>query len=94
VRAPPLAFTALVVCALVIARRYRASGQPGWAAYSTLSGLGALILTAWPDQDSASWRLALGVLVGFARVTALAIREHARLVDSPRAGAIEEGVRT
>jgi hypothetical protein len=81
--APPLAFTALVVCALVMARRDRASGQPGWAAYCALSGLGTLILTAWPDQNSASWRLALGVLVGFGWVTALAVRELARPSGRP-----------
>jgi hypothetical protein len=32
--APPLAFTALVLAALVMARRFRTAGRRGWALYS------------------------------------------------------------
>ena len=80
--APPLAFTALVLAALVLAKRFRNAGRRGWALYSTVSGLVALIITAWPDQDTASWRLAIGVVVGFAWLTAFAVHERADLRSS------------
>ncbi len=82
--APPLAFSALIVATVVMALRYRAAGQRGWAAYSAASGAVSLILPAWPHADSISWRLAIGVVIGFAWVAALAVRERVRLADAPR----------
>ena len=90
--APPLAFTALVLAALVLARRFRTAGRRGWALYSAVSGLLALIITAWPDQDTASWRLAIGVVVGFAWLTAFAIHERAGLLSAQDARTAAEGV--
>ena len=92
--APPLAFTALVLAALVMARRFRAAGRRGWALCSAVSGLVALIITAWPDQGTASWRLVIGVVVGFAWLTALAVHERASLLRPHGAKAVAEGVPT
>ena len=91
--APPLAFTALVLAALVMARRFRTAGRRGWALYSMVGGLVALVITAWPDQDTASWRLAIGVVVGFAWLTAFAIHERASLLNSQGTRTAREGVR-
>jgi hypothetical membrane protein len=91
--APPLAFTALVFAALVMARRFRTAGRRGWALYSAVSGLVALVITAWPDQDTASWRLAIGVVVGYAWLTAFAIHERASLLNSQGTWTAMEGAR-
>jgi hypothetical protein len=80
--APPLAFTALVAAAVVLARRDRFLGRRGWARYSAFTAAAALLVTAWPHPDSLSWRLAIGVVIGFAWLTALALRERAALVSS------------
>lgn len=77
--APPLAFVALVGAAILMALRYRRQGRRGWARYTTVSAAACLLLPAWPDLDSASWRLALGLVVGFAWVTAMALRERGML---------------
>ena len=53
------------------------SGVAGWARYSAATAAAALLVTAWPHPDSISWRLAIGVVVGFAWLTALAVRERA-----------------
>ena len=90
--APPLAFTALVVAALVMARRFRAAGRRGWARYSSASGLVALVITAWPDPGTVSWRLAIGVVVGFTWLTAVAVHERSGLLRSERTKSAAEGV--
>ena len=79
--APPLAFTALVAAAVVLARRDRFLGRWCCAPYSAATAAAALLVTAWPHPDSISWRLAIGVVVGFAWLTALAVRERAALVS-------------
>jgi hypothetical protein len=90
--APPLAFTALVLAALVVARRFRTAGRRDWARYSAFSGLVALTITAWPDLGTTSWRLAIGVVVGFTWLTAFAIHERAGLLESERTKDAAEGV--
>ena len=82
--APPLAFTALVAAAVVLARRDRFLGRRGWARYSAFTAAAALLVTAWPHPDSLSWRLAIGVVIGFAWLTALALRELAALSPAMR----------
>ncbi len=77
--APPLAFLALVATAVLMALRYHGRGQRGWATYTAVSAVISLLLAAWPDMDTASWRLALGLVVGFAWVTAMALRERSAL---------------
>jgi hypothetical protein len=67
---------------VVLARRDRLLGRRGWARYSAFTAAAALLVTAWPHPDSLSWRLAIGVVVGFAWLTALAVRERAAVVSS------------
>jgi hypothetical protein len=64
---------ALVSC-LLLARRFRAARQTGWAWYSLLTGVVGLTLSWWPDQDGISVRLALVVTLVLAWATALAVR--------------------
>jgi hypothetical membrane protein len=79
--APPLAFLSLVVACFVLARRFAALGQRGWAAYGAATGVACLALTAWPGQDGLSVRLAVAMAIGWAWVAALA----ARLLAEPAA---------
>lgn len=79
--APPLAFTSLVVVSLIVARRFKKEGRSAWAFFSAVSGLVSLTLSAWPDPDSSSWRLAISVLIGFAWFTALALHNLDRSGD-------------
>src|SRR5215207_2720914 len=64
-----------------IAWHDRFLGRRGWARYSAATAAAALLVTAWPHPDSISWRLAIGVVIGFAWLTALAVRERAALVS-------------
>lgn len=82
--APPLAFTALVACCLVLSRRFARQGRRGWAAYSAATSALALVLTAWPSQDGVSVRLAAAVVLGFVWTTALALDLRSSLgADAP-----------
>lgn len=72
--APPLAFLSLMVACGVLARRFSAAGEPGWVRYSAATAVACLVLLAWPDLDSLSWRLALAVAVGWAWVSAIATK--------------------
>lgn len=85
--APPLAFTALVACCLVLMRRFIASRRLGWAAYSAVTAVSALLLSAWPSQDGASIRLFVAALAGFAWTTSVALdlrREVRASLGAPR----------
>ncbi|WP_406075302.1 DUF998 domain-containing protein [Micromonospora sp. NBC_01638] len=73
-----LAFGSLVVACLVFARRSSRVGERGWAAFSLGCALAAVVLLAWPDQDTISVRMALGCAVIFAWLTALCGRQLAR----------------
>lgn len=77
--APPFASVALLVATIVLTRRFRSVGLPGWAWYTALSGVVSLLLFAWPEPDSLSWRLALGTAVGFGWLSMLALRERVAL---------------
>jgi hypothetical membrane protein len=88
--APPVAFTALVLAALVVARRFQLERRAGWAAYSALTGVAALLLVVWPDPDSISWRLYVAIVVGYAWTTAYALRVRLTL---PAAAAAAAGAR-
>lgn len=72
--APPLAFLSLIVACFVLARRFSAAGERGWARYSVATAVACLVITAWPDFDSISWRLAIAVTVGWAWVSATAVK--------------------
>lgn len=71
--APPFAFTALVACCFVFVRRFAAGGRRAAALYSAATGVVALSLTAWPDQDGAGIRLAVAVFLGLAWTTFIAL---------------------
>jgi hypothetical protein len=66
--APPLAFLALVTACLVFVRRFAGTRQPGWAAYSIATAVGAFALAA----PATSVGLFAGVIIGWAWITALA----------------------
>jgi hypothetical membrane protein len=72
--APPLAFMALIVACFVLARRFAALRQRGWAGYCLATGLALLGIMAWPDQDTVSMQLAVAVVLGLAWVSVLAAR--------------------
>ncbi|WP_329474864.1 DUF998 domain-containing protein [Kribbella sp. NBC_01484] len=91
--APPLAFTSLVVVSLILAGRFKNERQPGWSFFSAASGVVSLTLSAWPDPDSSSWRLAISVLVGFAWFTALALQRLHRFGHRVVAGAVDHRLR-
>lgn len=76
--APPLAFLSLIVACVVLARRFSAAGERGWVRYSVATAVACLVLIAWPDLDSLSWRLALAVAVGWAWVSAIAVKWRQR----------------
>jgi hypothetical protein len=72
--AAPLGFLSLILACLVVARRFAAAGERGWAVYGIATALGCLALTAWPDLGSISVRLALAMVVGPGWITATAVK--------------------
>jgi hypothetical membrane protein len=72
--APPLAFLALIVACVVVARRFAGAGERGWAASSSATAVTCLVLTTWPDLDGLSWRLALAMVVAWSWVLATAMK--------------------
>jgi hypothetical protein len=59
---------------MVLARRFVAGREPGWAAYSVGTAVVALGLAVWPRMDGVSIRYALAGVVAWAWTTALAAR--------------------
>lgn len=55
--------------------------QRGWAAYSLVTGVVALALSAWPDMESSGVRLAVAIALGFAWQIAIALRLRRELAD-------------
>jgi Protein of unknown function (DUF998) len=78
-----LAFPSLVVACFVVVRRFVALKQRWWAAYSATTGVAALALTAWPDQDGISLRLAIGAVLTFGWLSAIAAHLINRIGDHP-----------
>ncbi len=80
-----IGFTALTVAALVLARRFRAEGEPGWARGSALSGVFFFAgFATMASAGGAGWSLLLftaGVIVISAWFTAVCLR----LLRSPAA---------
>jgi hypothetical protein len=85
--APVLAFLSLIVACLVLARRFAALGQRGWAGYCVATGVALLGLTAWPDQDTVLVQLALAIVLGWAWISVLAARLLRGLPDAAAAPA-------
>jgi Protein of unknown function (DUF998) len=72
--APPLASLSLILACFVLARRFAALRQRGWAAYCVATAVACLALSAWPNQDTVSVRLALAVAISWAWISVLAAR--------------------
>ncbi len=81
--APPVAFLSLIVACLVLARRFAALPQRGWAAYSAATGVALLGIMAWPDQDTVGVQLAVAVVLGWAWLSLLAARLLTHVPDVP-----------
>jgi hypothetical membrane protein len=82
-----LAFLSLIAACFVVARRFAALGQRGWASYSVATGVAFLAswvaLVAWPDNDAVNLALGVGVVLGWAWVSALSARLRAGLAAPP-----------
>jgi hypothetical protein len=91
--APPLASLSLIVACFALVRRFAALGQRRWATYSAATGLACLALSAWPNQDTVSVRLAVAIVIGWAWVSVLATRLSAdpAAMTGPVAGRTEPG---
>ena len=80
--APLLAFLSLILACFVLARRFAALGQRGWAGYCVATGVALLGLLAWPDQDTVVMQLAVAIVLGWAWLSALAARLLTGLSDA------------
>jgi hypothetical protein len=69
-----LAFLSLIAACFVLARRFAALRQRGWAGYCLATGVALLGLMAWPDQDTVTVQLALAVVLGWAWMSVMAAR--------------------
>ena len=76
-----LAFLSLIVACFVLARRFAAHRQRGWAGYCVATGVALLGLMAWPDQDTVIVQLALAIVLGWAWLSVLAARLLTGLSD-------------
>jgi Protein of unknown function (DUF998) len=77
-----LAFLSLILSCLVLARRFAALGQRGWATYCLATGVALLGLMAWPDRDTVLVQLAVAIVLGWAWLSALAARLLTRLPEA------------
>ncbi len=69
---PPFAFGCLVALGMLFARWFAARGRPGWAVYSVLTAVAALLLIFLPG-GAGSVRSALAVVLTSAWLTGLAV---------------------
>jgi hypothetical protein len=76
-----LAFLALIAACFVLARRFAALGQRGWATYCVATGVALLGLMAWPDRDTVLVQLAVAIVLGWAWLSVLAARLLTGLVN-------------
>jgi hypothetical protein len=76
-----LAFLSLIAACFVLARRFAALGQRGWATYCVATGVALLGLMAWPDQDTVLAQLAVAIVLGWAWLSVLAARLLTGLSD-------------
>ena len=70
--APPLAFVALVAACFVVAHRFTTENRRGAAVTTRVVAIACLLLGI-PFGPGFSWRLFLGVALGFAWITAYAV---------------------
>jgi Protein of unknown function (DUF998) len=76
-----LAFLSLIGACFVLARRFAALGQRGWAGYCVATGVALLVLMAWPDRDTVIVQLAVAIVLGWAWLSVLAARLLTGLSD-------------
>jgi Protein of unknown function (DUF998) len=79
--APILAFNAMIVGCLVLARRFAALRQRGWAAAGAGTAVAVLVLTWWPDLDGISVRLVVAMAFLYGFLSALGARLLRKLPD-------------
>jgi hypothetical membrane protein len=77
-----LAFLSLLAACFVLARRFAALGQRGWATYCVATGVALLGLMAWPDRDTLLVQLAVAIVLGWAWLSVLAARLLRGLPDA------------
>jgi Protein of unknown function (DUF998) len=77
-----LAFLSLIAACFVLARRFAALGQRGWATYCVATGAALLGLMAWPDRDTILVQLAVAIVLGWAWLSVLAARLLRGLPDA------------
>ena len=77
-----LAFLALIAACFVLARRFAALGQRGWATYCVATGVALLGLMAWPDRDTVLVQLAVAIVLGWVWLSVLAARLLRDLPDA------------
>ena len=86
--APAVAFLALIAACLVFARRFRAEGRRGWAAYSVATALALLAPDLFLTQDWFSLPLAVAAVAGWTWV-AVSARLRLDLTNSTPELALE-----
>ena len=79
-----LAFLSLIGACFVLARRFAAFGQRGWATYCVVTGVALLGLMAWPDRDTVLVQLAVAIVLAWAWLSVLAARLLTELPDATR----------
>jgi Protein of unknown function (DUF998) len=72
-----LAMGGFILACLVLARRDLRGRDRGWASYSAVSAVAALVLAMWPSEDAVSIRFFVATLVTFAWTAAVALRLRA-----------------
>jgi hypothetical protein len=77
-----LAFLSLILACFVLARRFAALGQRGWATYCLATGVALLGLMAWPDRDTVVVQLAVAIVLGWAWLSVLAARLLTRVPEA------------
>jgi hypothetical protein len=78
----PIALLALVAACFVVARWFVRVGDRIWARYCALSGVLVIADMAWPDPSSLPIRMAIGSVLTFGWLTAVAVRLIAELSRS------------
>lgn len=72
--APLVGFLSLIAACFVFARRFAAHRQPGWAAYSVVTGVAVLVLSVWPNLTLNFVPLWVALVVGFGWPSVVAAR--------------------
>jgi len=77
-----IGFLALIAACFVLARRYAALGQRGWAAYSVATGVIFFGIASGSKGAGVSVAFAVAVVLGWAWISAVAAQLRAELPDA------------